>query len=146
MNRNEYVPPSVLIVEDSPLHARILMTMLSEIGIPDYKVGSAARLQDALTLIRSWQPDCVLLDLTLPDAEGIESVHAVTAAAPDIPVIVVSAHDDPKIAVAAVEAGAQEFMRKWPADSDALGSLVDMAIARRLAADTTSDGVTPAAS
>lgn len=135
MTNNATVPPSILIVEDSPLHARIMMTMLSDIGIPDYKVGSVPQLEDALTMIRNWSPDCILLDLTLPDAEGIQAVEAVVAAAPDVPVIVVSAHDDPKIAVAAVEAGAQEFMSKWPSDSDEFGSLVRLALARRIAAN-----------
>lgn len=112
-----------------------MMTMLSDIGIPDYKVGSVPQLKDALTMIQTWQPDCILLDLTLPDAEGTQAVEAVVAAAPDVPVIVVSAHDDPKIAVAAVEAGAQEFMSKWPADADEFGSLVRLALARRIAAN-----------
>lgn len=128
-------PPSILIIEDSPLHARIMMTMLSDIGIPDYKVGAVPLLRDALTLIQTWRPDCILLDLTLPDADGIEAVEAVVAAAPDVPVIVVSAHDDPKIALAAVEAGAKEFMSKWPAEADDLGSLVRLALARRIASD-----------
>ena len=135
MRMNGTTAPSFLIVEDSPLHARIMMTMLADIGIPDYKVGAVARLQDALTLIEEWQPDCVLLDLTLPDADGIESVEAVVALAPDVPVIVVSAHDDPQVALAAVAAGAQEFMPKWPADAAALASLVRMALARGVASD-----------
>lgn len=142
MSNNGTVPPAILIVEDSPLHARIMMTMLSDIGIPDYKLSAVPLLEDALALIGRWRPDCVLLDLTLPDADGIEAVQAVVAAAPGVPVIVVSGHDDPKIALAAVEAGAQEFMSKWPADSDALASLVSMALARR----TASGGVATAAS
>ena len=133
---NSNVPPSILIVEDSPLHARIMMTMLGDIGIPDYKVGSVPQLRDALILIEKWQPDCILLDLTLPDASGIEAVEAIVAVAPDVPVIVVSSHDDPQIALDAVRAGAQEFMLKWPADSVAFGSLVSLALARRTASDS----------
>ena len=133
MTQDTTVPPSILIVEDSPLHARIMMTMLSDIGIPDYKVGSAPQLKAALAMIEKWQPDCILLDLTLPDADGIQAVEAVVAAAPDVPIIVVSAHDDPAIALAAVAAGAKEFMSKWPADADEFGSLVKLALARRIA-------------
>ena len=113
-----------------------MMTMLSDIGIPDYKVGSVPQLADALALIPRWQPDCILLDLTLPDADGIEAVISVVAAAPDVPVIVVSGHDDPNIALAAVAAGAQEFMSKWPADSDEFGALVRLALARRAATES----------
>ena len=130
------VPPSILIVEDSPLHARIMMTMLSDIGIPDYKVGAVPQLRDALALIESWQPDCILLDLTLPDASGIEAVEAVVAIAPEVPIIVVSGHDDPQIAIDAVRAGAQEFMLKWPADAAAFASLVSMALARGVVAES----------
>lgn len=130
MTQSGTTPPAILIVEDSPLHARIMMTLLSDIGIPDYKVSAVPQLRDALIMIENWRPDLVLLDLTLPDAEGIEAVDAVVNAAPNVPVIVVSAHDDAKIALAAVEAGAQEFMSKWPADSDAFASLVRLALAR----------------
>ncbi len=130
MTEHPAVQPSILIVEDSPLHARIILTMLRDIGIPDDKVGTVALLQDALTMIHRWQPTCILLDLTLPDAEGIEAVEAVVQAAPNVPVIVVSGHDDPAVAIAVVEAGAQEFMSKWPAEAHELGSLVRMALAR----------------
>ena len=131
MNDQATVPPSILIVEDSPLHARIMMTMLSDIGIPDYKVGTVPQLADALALIPRWRPDCILLDLSLPDADGIEAVVSIVTAAPEVPIIVVSGHDDPQIALAAVEAGAQEFMSKWPADADEFASLVKLALARR---------------
>lgn len=140
------IPPAILIVEDSPLHARIIMTMLSDIGIPDYKVGSVPLLRDALALITKWRPDCILLDLTLPDAQGTEAVEAVVAALPGVPVIVVSGHDDPQIAIDVVKAGAKEFMRKWPADSEALGSLVKMALARRTDTEPLAEQARPAAS
>lgn len=146
MTSKSNVPPSILIVEDSPLHARIMMTMLSDIGIPDYKVGMVPQLRDALVLIEKWQPDCILLDLTLPDATGIEAVEAIVAHAPEVPVIVVSSHDDPQIALEAVRAGAQEFMLKWPADSNAFGSLVSLALARRRATDSVATEARPAAS
>ena len=140
------IPPAILIVEDSPLHARIIMTMLSDIGIPDYKVGSVPLLRDALTLITKWQPDCILLDLTLPDAEGIEAVEAIVSAVPDVPVIVVSGRDDPQIALDVVKAGAQEFMLKWPSESAELGSLVQLALARSTAAESITEQARPAAS
>lgn len=108
-----------------------MMTMLSDIGIPDYKVGTVPQLADALALIPRWRPDCILLDLTLPDADGIQAVVSILAVAPEVPIIVVSGHDDPKTALAAVEAGAQEFMSKWPADADEFASLVKLALARR---------------
>lgn len=140
------VPPSILIVEDSPLHARIMMTMLSDIGIPDHKVGSAPHLADALLLVRQWRPDCVLLDLTLPDASGVEAVEAMVAALPEVPVIVVSASDDPAIALAAVRAGAQEFMSKWPADAEDFAAVVRLALARRIVAPDSGIGPAFAAS
>jgi DNA-binding NarL/FixJ family response regulator len=122
-----------------------MMTMLGDIGIPDYKVGSVPQLGDALTLIEKWQPDCILLDLTLPDASGIEAVEAIVAMVPEVPVIVVSSHDDPQIALDAVRAGAQEFMLKWPSDSVAFGSLVGLALARRMASNSATEA-SPAAS
>ena len=145
MTSNPNVPPSILIVEDSPLHARIMMTMLGDIGIPDYKVGSVPQLSDALALIERWQPDCILLDLTLPDASGVEAVEAIVSVVPEVPVIVVSSHDDPQIALDAVRAGAQEFMLKWPSDSVAFGSLVSLALARRMATELPPEA-SPAAS
>ncbi len=139
------IQPSILIVEDSPLHARIMMTMLADIGIPDHKVGAAPHLADALALVTQWRPDCVLLDLTLPDASGIEAVEAIVAALPQVPVIVVSASDDPEIALAAVKAGAQEFMSKWPADAEDFASLVRLALARRISGPGPDSAVTSTA-
>ena len=120
-----------------------MMSMLSDIGIPDHKVGASPHLADALALVSKWRPDCVLLDLTLPDASGVEAVEAIVAAIPNVPVIVVSASDDPNIALAAVKAGAQEFMSKWPADAEDFAALVRIALARRIA---TPDSGTEAAS
>lgn len=144
MTQSGTTPPAILIVEDSPLHARIMMTMLSDIGIPDYKVTAVPQLRDALVMIDNWGPDLILLDLHLPDAEGTKAVESVVNAAPNVPVIVVSAHDDPKIALAVVEAGAKEFMSKWPANSDAFASLVRLALAR--SQTQSQDSATPAAS
>jgi diguanylate cyclase (GGDEF)-like protein len=75
----------------------------------------------------------VLLDLSLPDAHKLEALQAVQAAAPDVPVVVLTGADDPELGVEAVQAGAQDFLAKRGADADMLARATRYAIERKRA-------------
>ncbi len=123
-------PPDLLVVEDNTLHARLVLTMLSEAWGDDAPVRHVKRLEAAVDAINESSPDCVLLDLVLPDAEGLEAVDALMLKAPHVPIVVLSAHKDDHLALRAVRRGAQDYLVKGTVTADALARSVQLAIQR----------------
>lgn len=78
----------------------------------------------------SKKPDIVLLDLSLPDSHGLDTVQAMRAALPETPIVVLTGHDDDAFSIAALEAGAQDYLVKGQFDHDALGRAVRHALVR----------------
>lgn len=136
--------PHLLLVEDNPLHVRLVRSMLAEVWPGFDNLGHATRLDAALEYVVGHSPDCVLLDLMLPDAGGLESVNAMLAAVPDIPVVVLSAHDDDEAALHAVREGAQDYLVKGAVGADGLAKAIRFAIQRHRSAVTAAeiDGLT----
>jgi DNA-binding NarL/FixJ family response regulator len=102
----------VLVVDDHPLIREALANVLTEIG-RTVEVVQADRLDGALALLVE-HPDTslILLDLMLPDAEGVSALERVRAAHPDVPVVVLSATDNRATVLAAIDAGAMGFISK----------------------------------
>jgi signal transduction histidine kinase len=125
-------PVRTLLVEDNPGDARLLRALL-----PDgFALVHVERLADALVAAR--ETDVVLLDLSLPDSQGLETFRRLHAAVPDVPVLVLTGHDDSEGAVRAVREGAQDWLVKGHVETDLLGRALRYAIernrlARRLA-------------
>jgi EAL domain-containing protein (putative c-di-GMP-specific phosphodiesterase class I)/DNA-binding NarL/FixJ family response regulator len=120
-------PFLVLVIEDSPSDARLVREMLEaawplELDGP-LEIVHVERLADAYPYLSAGVA-CVLLDLWLPDAAGIESMLQVRVAAPAVPVVVLSGLDDEALAVEAVHRGAQDYLMKGQVD----GALVRRAI------------------
>jgi PAS domain S-box-containing protein len=123
--------PHILLVEDNPLHIRLVNSMLDEVW-PGYdNMAQARRLDSALEYLDQRSPDVVLLDLVLPDADGIEAVKAVLAAAPGVPVVVLSSHDDDVFAVEALREGAQDYLVKGTIGPAELVRAIRFAMVRR---------------
>ena len=109
-----FKPPSILLVEDNPGDIRLIREMLKEAfpeeGFDFYNVssmGEACRqIKDASSF------DVVLLDLSLPDCQGLDSIKRIHACAPQMPVVVLSGDTDEAVAIAAVVAGAQDYLVK----------------------------------
>jgi CheY-like chemotaxis protein len=123
-------PPDLLVVEDNTLHARLVLTMLSEAWGDEAPVRHVKRLESALEAIEQSPPDCVLLDLVLPDADGLEAVDSLLVNAPHVPIVVLSAHKDDHLALRAVRRGAQDYLVKGTVTADALARSVQLAIQR----------------
>jgi DNA-binding NarL/FixJ family response regulator len=102
----------VLVVDDHPLIREALANVLAEVG-RTVEVVQADRLDGALALLAA-HPDTslILLDLMLPDAEGVSALERVRAAYPDVPVVVLSATDNRATVLAAIDAGAMGFISK----------------------------------
>src|SRR6266481_5638437 len=92
----------ILIVEDEPPIRRLLRTTL---GAHDYRTLEAATAAEALTALRHYRPDLVLLDLGLPDMDGLELIGRIRKAGP-LPIVVLSSRGDEAAKVAALDSGA----------------------------------------
>ncbi len=128
---------AVLLVEDNPADALIVEEALADAGPhwPDYVVRHEADLRAALDAIGEARPDCVLLDLGLPDAIDVLGVDRILEVHPDLPIVVLTGHDDPGTAHRALQRGAQDFLTKHERISgEMLARAIDHAIERAEAA------------
>lgn len=121
----------VLLVEDDEGDARLVEDELAE-RLPLAHVARSRTLKDALVALGP-QVDCVLLDLGLPDALGLDAVAQLRARMSAIPLIVLTGLDDQAAGVAAVEAGAQDYLVKGRVDGEQLARSIHYAIGRRRA-------------
>jgi signal transduction histidine kinase/DNA-binding NarL/FixJ family response regulator len=119
----------VLIVEDNPGDVDLAREALGE-AADGWKIEQATRLVDALSALRSRPADVVLLDLSLPDAMGLEGVTQIGALRPEVPVVVLTGTRDPDAGTRAVQAGAQEYLLKAEIDRRVLGRVLRYAIER----------------
>jgi serine phosphatase RsbU (regulator of sigma subunit) len=122
---------SVLLVEDDDGDARLVEDELSE-RLPHARIARCPSLREALTRLGP-DVDCVLLDLGLPDASGLDAVARLRSRMPAIPLIVLTGLDDEAAGVAAVQAGAQDYLVKGSVGGDQLARSIRYSIGRRQA-------------
>jgi diguanylate cyclase (GGDEF)-like protein len=122
----------VLLVEDDPGDRRLVQEMLREAGDAAV-VTSCTRLEEAIGPVTRGLADLVLLDLSLPDSHGIDGVRRLRAAAPDVPVVVLSGLNDKQVALQAVQAGAQDYLYKDAVDAETLTKAMRYAVERQRA-------------
>ncbi|MDP4788859.1 MAG: response regulator, partial [Haliea sp.] len=115
---------TILIVDDEPDIRELLAITLSRMGL---KSSSAATLGEARQKIAELQPDLCLTDMRLPDGNGIHLVEYIQQEFPDIPVAMITAHGSVETAIAALKAGAFDFISK-PIELERLRSLVSSAL------------------
>lgn len=124
-------PVRILLVEDNPGDARLLRETLRDAGSLRFDLVHADRLSDALDRIRAEPADVVLLDLSLPDAHGMDTVARMLEAAPAVPIIVLTGLADETVAVQAVQAGAQDYLVKGTVEGGTLGRAIRYAMERK---------------
>jgi two-component system KDP operon response regulator KdpE len=120
----------ILVVEDDAAIRKLLQAALTRSG---YQVIEAIDGRSALAALAIDKPDAVLLDLGLPDRDGLELVPLIKAAGPAL--IIVSAREDTDQKVAALDLGADDYVIK-PFDSEELHARLRTALRHRLAAET----------
>ncbi len=123
----------VLLVEDDDGDALLVEDLLAE-ALPGAQIVRSRTFGEALSELHTGL-HCVLLDLKLPDAEGLETVLRVRAQAPQIPLIVLTGFDHEAAGAAAVDAGAQDYLVKGQVDGSQLARAIRYAIGRRQAED-----------
>jgi two-component system, cell cycle sensor histidine kinase and response regulator CckA len=109
-----------LLVEDNPGDARLFLELVRETGAGYLKLEHVDRLDAALARLSSEHFDVVLLDLSLPDEQGLNTLLRTHAHAPKVPIVILTGLDDEGLAVKAVRAGAQDYLVKGRVDGDLL--------------------------
>ncbi len=102
----------VLLVEDNPADARFLREEIADVGVGSIRLVPATTLKEALHRLENEDYDVVLLDLTLPDENGLQTLVRAHAAAPKTPIVVLTGLDDEALAIRAVREGAQDYLVK----------------------------------
>ena len=125
------VGTSILLVEDNPGDARLIQEMLKEFWPGRFELLHCETITDAVKHLPSPGSGCVLLDLALPDADGVNTVAHLAAAAPDLPIVVITGRDDESTALEAVQAGAQDYLIKGRLDGPLLSRTMRHAIERK---------------
>jgi len=102
----------VLLVEDSPSDARLQRHRFSRLDPSEWQLHHVERLADAIESCTNFPIDVVLLDLNLPDADGLETVTEFREAIPHLPIVVLTGANDEELALGAMAHGAQDYLLK----------------------------------
>lgn len=130
----------VLLVEDNHDEAKIVERMLYEHGTDEWetpgervevdRIHHADRLERAVDHLVAGDVDIVLLDLMLPDSRGLDTVETLVNRAPELPVVVLTGHDE-TMGVEAIQRGAQDYLVKGTFDGELVYRSIRYAIERK---------------
>jgi len=129
----ENEPTRILLIEDNPGDVRLIQEMLKEAAGATFEVVCVERLSTGLEHLSEGGIDILLLDLGLPDSQGVDTFAKVHGEAPQVPIIVLTGLDDDVVAVTAVGAGAQDYLVKGQVDGSLLVRSIRYAIERKRA-------------
>src|SRR6202790_5527535 len=121
----------LLLVEDNQGDARLLQEMLNEPSLNGTEVAHVTTMSDAESHLGNHVVDIIVLDLGLPDAQGLEAVRGTHAAAPRLPLVVLTALDDESLAARALQEGAQDYLIKGQIEPRGLLRALRYAIERK---------------
>lgn len=119
-----------LLIEDNPGDARLIKELLSEAGTV-FDLSHAGRLDEGLMLLAVKPFDVLLLDLNLPDSNGLETVRKVRSQTSSIPIVILTGLDDESTGVSAIHEGAQDYLVKGQIDARLIARAVRYAIERK---------------
>jgi signal transduction histidine kinase len=123
-------PHTVLLIEDNEGDARLIREMIQEISGARFQLDCADALTPGLERLSRSGVDVVLLDLSLPESQGLDTFLRVHAHASTIPVVVLTGFKDEEMGNKAVQSGAQDYLIKGQVDSAMLGRALRYAIER----------------
>ena len=125
--------PSLVLIEDNPGDAVLVREMLRASWPGDFTFQHFDRIAAARDHLLVASATCILLDLSLPDAHGLEAVDRVQSFAPGVPIVVLSGLDDEDVALRAVQGGAQDYLIKGRVDHHLVSRSIRYAIERKRA-------------
>lgn len=121
----------ILLVEDNPGDARLIEILLAEEAGGHFQITHVMRLADAIERVSQQHFDVVLLDLSLPDSFGLDTVSGLRCHAPNLPIVILSGLDNEEMALRALQSGAQDYLVKGQADGNLIKRAVLYAIERQ---------------
>jgi DNA-binding NarL/FixJ family response regulator len=121
----------VLLVEDDPGYARLFQELLADTGEGGFEVAHVDRLERAFTRLEKEAFELMLLDLSLPDSCGLETVIRARAAVPDLAIVVLTSLDDESMAMEAARLGAQDYLVKGQIEGRTLVRSMRYALERK---------------
>ncbi|HBY80095.1 MAG TPA: hybrid sensor histidine kinase/response regulator, partial [Cyanobacteria bacterium UBA11148] len=124
------IPTPLLLVEDNLADAYLLIEMLAQTDKQQWHIVQAKRLNIALEYLNNSNFSVVLLDLSLPDSKGLNTVSQIQTAAQDLPIVVLTGTDDQELALKAVALGAQDYLVKGEITQEMLVRSLRYAIER----------------
>jgi two-component system, cell cycle sensor histidine kinase and response regulator CckA len=125
----------VLLIEDNLAEARLLQEILKGTISSQFSLTHVKRLGEAFTHLNTTRFDVALLDLTLPDSDGLGSLDKLIHHTPSLPIVVLTSTNDDELALNAVRHGAQDYLVKRQVHLDILVRSVRYAIERKQAAE-----------
>ena len=122
-------PTKILHIEDDDLYASLVQHMLTEDnGSSAYDITHVETLKAALHELKNQEFEAILLDLGLCDVSGLDNLRAIRSERPDLPVIVITGHDNAQIASRAQAAGAHSYIAKGKASQSVLRSAIESSL------------------
>lgn len=121
----------ILLVEDNAVDAQLAQDILSDWTADQFDVTHVTSLKKALAALGRERFQAVLLDLSLPDGYGLDTLQDVHGTSPGIPIVVLSGFDDQAMALQAVQQGAQDYLVKGQIQGDLLARAIRYAIERK---------------
>lgn len=123
----------ILMIEDSMGDGQYISAIIKEEDWVDVVIEQAFRLSSGIDKLRKHQYDVILLDLTLPDSYGIDTVRKLFAETRSIPVVIMTGMEDESLGMEAVRMGAQDYLVKLQIDGKTLIRSIIYAMARKQA-------------
>jgi len=127
---SEMAMTRVLLVEGNPKDTLWVKRALAGKGSAKVELFHGKCLRVGLEILEGMMVDAILLDLTLPDSQGLDTFHRIKALAPDIPILILSGVVDEALAVEAVQHGAQDYLVKGSLDMESLNRAIRYSIER----------------
>jgi diguanylate cyclase (GGDEF)-like protein/PAS domain S-box-containing protein len=123
-------PVRILLVEDSLEQAALVREMLAAVPDTHFELEHSRRVGDGLEHLVARTPDVILLDLGLPDSDGLDGVERVRSVVPEVPIVVVTNRQDEAVAARALAFGAQDYLIKRELNPRVLARAMRYAIER----------------
>jgi CheY-like chemotaxis protein len=121
----------ILLIEDNPGDAYLIEEHLEEFANFSYELKIVETLDEALRVLKKKHFDVILLDLELPDSEGVNTFLSVHNKNPRVPIIILTGLNDEKIRSYALKKGAQDFLVKGKTEGRLLQSIIQCSIERK---------------
>ena len=126
-------PQKILVVEDNRADAVLLQDMLMRDARGQFELCWTSSLRETLDRIEQECFDAILLDLSLPDSHGLDTITRLSTAAPAMPILVITGSGDEQVATEAVRCGAEDYLVKGQTDVRSMARAIRYAIDRKRA-------------